>query len=129
MLTDTENGSTSYVYTTPCWHTPAPCRKNANGLNYAYDTTGNMLVRGTEALMYNPENRLIALAVSNQVITFGYDADGNRLWKQSPTNTLQVWIDGNYEEKDGKILYHISAGKRIVYTYSSDGSVAEYICS
>ena len=126
MVTDTENGSTSYVYSTPAGTHLPHAVKNANGLNYAYDTTGNMLVRGTEALMYNPENRLIALAVSNQVITFGYDADGNRLWKQSPTNSLQVWIDGNYEEKDGKVLYHISAGKRLVYTYSSDGSVAEY---
>jgi RHS repeat-associated protein len=126
MLTDTENGSTSYVYSTPAGTRLPHAVKSANGLNYAYDTTGNMLVRGTEALMYNPENRLIALAVSNQVITFGYDADGNRLWKQSPTNSLQVWIDSNYEEKDGKILFHISAGKRIVYTYSSDASVAEY---
>jgi RHS repeat-associated protein len=126
MLTDTENGSGNYVYSNLSGvHLPHAV-KSANGLNYAYDTCGNMLVRGTEALMYNPENRLIALAVSNQVITFGYDAGGNRLWKQSPTNTLQVWIDGNYEEKDGKTLYHISAGKRSVYTYSSDGSVAEY---
>src|SRR5208337_3562499 len=68
-----------------------------------------------------------ASVVSNQATTFGYDAGGNRLWKQGAlTNTLQVWIGGNYEEKDGKILFHISAGDRMVYTYSSDGSVAEY---
>ena len=59
--------------------------------------------------------------------TFGYDAGGSRLWKQGAlTNTLQVWIGGNYEEKDGKILFHISAGDRMVYTYSSDSSVSEY---
>jgi hypothetical protein len=68
-----------------------------------------------------------ASAISNQITTFGYDADGNQLWKQGfSTNTLQVWIGGNYEEKDGKILFHISAGDRLVYTYSSDGIVAEY---
>ena len=127
MLTDTENGSTSYVYTTPAGTRLPHAVKSANGLNYAYDLCGNMLVRGTEALMYNPENRLIALAVSNQVTTFGYDADGNRLWKQgAPTNTLQVWIEGDYEEKDGKILYHIPAGRRLVYTYSSDSTIQEY---
>lgn len=70
---------------------------------------------------------LLASGVGNQAATLGYDGGGSRLWKQgSPTNTLQVWIGGNYEEKDGKVLYHISAGDRMVYTYSSDGSVAEY---
>jgi len=127
MLTDTENGSTSYVYTTSAGTRLPHAIKSVNGLNYAYDTCGNMMVRGTEALMYNPENRLIALVVSNQVTTFGYDADGNRLWKQgTPTNTLQVWIGGNYEEKNGKILYHVYADNRIVYTYSSDGSITTY---
>ena len=40
---------------------------------------------------------LIASAVSNQATTFDYDAAGNRLWKQGAfTNTLQIWIGGNY---------------------------------
>jgi YD repeat-containing protein len=71
MLTDTENGSVSYVYATPPGTHLPHAVKSANSLNYAYDTCGNMLVRGTEALVYNPENRLIASAVSNQVTTFG----------------------------------------------------------
>jgi RHS repeat-associated protein len=127
MLSDSENGSAAYVYSTAAGTRLPHAVKSANGLNYAYDTCGNMLVRGTQALAYNPENRLIISAVSNQVTTFGYDAAGNRLWKQgAPSNSLQVWIDGNYEEKDGKVLFHISAGDRLVYTYSSDGSVADY---
>jgi RHS repeat-associated protein len=127
ILTYNENGSGSYTYT-PSSGTHLPhAVKNANGLNYAYDLCGNMLVRGTEALMYNPENRLIALAVSNQVTTFGYDAGGNRLWKQgAPTNSLQVWIDGNYEEKDGKVLFHVLAGDRVVCTIDSGGSFTIY---
>jgi RHS repeat-associated protein len=127
MLTYSENGSVAYTYLTPTGTHLPHAIKSANGLNYTYDLCGNMLTRGSQALVYNPENRLIGSAVSNQSTTFGYDAGGNRLWKQgAPTNTLQVWIGGNYEEKDGKILFHISAGDRMVYTYSSDGSVAEY---
>ncbi len=100
--------------------------KTAKGLNYTYDLSGNMLLRGREQLVYNAENRLFAVVSSNQVATFGYDADGTRLWKQGVTNTLQVWIGGNYEEKDGKILYHISAGDRLVCTFDASNSVFEY---
>ena len=127
MLTNSENGSAAYTYSTPSGTHLPHAVKTANGLNYTYDLCGNMLTRGSQALVYNPENRLIASAVSNQVTTFGYDVSGNRLWKQgAATNTLQVWIDGNYEEKDSKILFHVSAGDRMVYTYSPDGTVAEY---
>jgi RHS repeat-associated protein len=123
ILTNSENGSAAYTYGNRLPH----AIKTANGLNYAYDLCGNMLVRGTQSLVYNPENRLIVSAVSNQVTTFGYDADGSRLWKQgAPTNTLQVWIDGNYEEKDGKILFHVSAGDRIVCTFDASNTVFEY---
>ena len=127
MLKNTENGSAAYTYSTPSGTHLPHAIKTANGLNYTYDLCGNMLTRGSQALVYNPENRLIASAVSNQVTTFGYDADGNRLWKQgAPTNTLQVWIEGNYEEKDGKILFHISAGKRLVCTFDASNTVSEY---
>lgn len=125
--TNTENGSGGYIYSTPSGiHLPHAV-KNANGIVCAYDTCGNMLARGGASLVYNPENRLIGMSVSNVGTTFGYEADGTRLWKQGAlTNTLQVWIDNNYEEKDGKMLYHVWAGDRLVYTTSSDGSVAEY---
>jgi RHS repeat-associated protein len=65
--------------------------------------------------------------MSNSTVAFGYDASGARLWKQgAPTNSLQVWIDGIYEEKDGKILYHVLAGDRIVCTFDSTGITTEY---
>jgi RHS repeat-associated protein len=126
MLSYSENGSSSYTYGSSGGLLPHAVR-TANGLNYAYDLCGNMLVRGKQSLVYNPENRLIAAVASNQVTTFGYDAAGSRLWKQGPgTNTLQVWIGGNYEEKDGEILYHVLAGKRLVYTSSSNGTLQLY---
>jgi RHS repeat-associated protein len=127
MMSYSENGSAAYTYVTPTGTHLPHAIKTANGLIYTYDLCGNMLTRGSQSLVYNPENRLIGSAVSNQTTTFGYDAGGNRLWKEgASTNTLQVWIGGNYEEKDGKVLFHISAADRMVYTYSSDGSVAEY---
>ncbi len=122
ILSYNENGSAAYTYGIRLPHAV----KTANGLNYAYDLCGNMLLRGREQLVYNAENRLFGVVSSNQVTTFGYDADGMRLWKQGVTNTLQVWIGGNYEEKDGKILYHISAGDRLVCTFDASNSVFEY---
>lgn len=66
-------------------------------------------------------------ATNGLLTTFGYDGDGARLWKLTSTNTLQVWIDGNYEEKNGKILFHILAGRRTVCTFDSTGTnVFEY---
>ena len=126
MLTYNENGSAAYTYGASKLLPHAI--RTANGQKYAYDLCGNMLVRRKQSLVYNPENRLVASAVSNRVTTFGYADDGTRLWKQPPgTNGLQVWIGGIYEEKNGKTLFHISAGDRIVYTaFSSDGSAGEY---
>ena len=93
MMSYSENGSAAYTYITPTGTHLPHAIKTANGLNYTYDLCGNMLTRGSQALVYNPENRLIASAVSNQATTFGYDSGGNRLWKQgAPPNTLQVWI-------------------------------------
>ena len=121
MTSSGENGG-AYTYAPALPHAV----HNANGQNYAYDRCGNMLVRGNQSLVYDQENRLIAVVASNLVTTFGYDEGGARLWKQGPTNTLQVWIDGNYEEKDGKILYHISAGDRVVCTFDASNTVFEY---
>lgn len=126
MTTNSENGSGAYTYGPSAGLLPHAIR-TANGLNYAYDLCGNMLSRGGQQLVYNAENRLIAVVSSNQVTTFGYDGSGARLWKQgSPTNTLQVWIGGNYEEKDGKILFHISTGDRLVCTFDASNTVFEY---
>jgi RHS repeat-associated protein len=111
VTTNSENGG-PYTYGIRIPHAV----KTANGLNYAYDANGNMLVRGNERLSYDPENRLSYTATAASVTTFGYDAGGARLWKSS-TNGLQVWIDGNYEEKNGAILYHILANGQPVCTF------------
>ncbi len=114
-----ENGGGAYTYGTRMPHAV----KSANGVNYAYDQNGNMLVRGNQRLSYDPENRLSYVVTSNSYVMFGYDAGGTRLWKQSSgTNGLQVWIGGNYEEKNGQILFHVLAGGQTVCTFDKTGT-------
>ena len=90
-----EEGGSTYTY-------------NSNGLlahavktvgtkKYAYDLCGNMVFRNGQSLSYDAENRLSTVVKNGLTIaTFGYDDDGERLWKQG-TNTLYVWIDKWFE--------------------------------
>jgi len=121
-----ENGTNNYTYFSGRL---AHAVKTANGLSYAYDPNGNMLARGGQHLDYDAENRLVHAAIGSQLypgVDFGYDGSGARLWKASGTNALQVWIDGDYEEKDGKILFHVIAGDRTVCTFDKAGTVMTY---
>jgi RHS repeat-associated protein len=119
VLTNKESGSNSYTYGTIRPH----CVRNANGVDYTYDLNGNVSMRGKQHLFHDANNRLCKVWNTNGVITtFGYAADGARLWEQSGTNALQVWIGGNYEEKDGQILYHIYADGRQVCTFDKTGT-------
>jgi len=119
-----EAGAGTYNYGTRIPHVV----KSANGINYAYDGNGNMLVRGSQRLDYDPENRLTLVISTNSTTTYGYADSGARLWKQSSgTNGLQIWIGENYEEKNGQILFHVLAGGRMVCTFDSTGTnVFEY---
>jgi RHS repeat-associated protein len=56
----------------------------------------------------------------------GYAYDGARLWKridQNPTN-IQVWIGNIYEEKGGKVLFHVFAGGEQVCTFETNSVLA-----
>jgi len=93
--------------------------RSANGKSYAYDGAGNMVSRGGQHLVYDAENRLVEVRTNGAVLaTFGYDAEGMRLWKETSTNT-QVWIGSTYEEKNGKALFHVFAGTRRVVSLDS----------
>ncbi|HEX5399143.1 MAG TPA: RHS repeat-associated core domain-containing protein, partial [Verrucomicrobiae bacterium] len=103
--------------------------KSAFGYVYLYDLCGNMIVRrggatNSQALVYDAENRLVRVAQASTnflLVKFGYAGDGTRLWKwnnQSPTN-LQVWIGNNYEEKNGKTLFHVFANGQQVCTFEA----------
>jgi RHS repeat-associated protein len=119
ITTNGEFGTGAYNYGSRLPHAV----KSANGTNYAYDMNGNMLVRGNQRLSYDAENRLAYVVTASAYSTFGYDAGGARLWKlSSGTNTLQVWIDGNYEEKNGQTLFHVNAGSQTVCTFDTTGT-------
>jgi len=107
--------------------------KTVGAAKYLYDLCGNMIVRNgdtnrPQALVYNAENRLVRFSAASSnlmLVTFGYDAAGARLWKwnnQSPTN-LQVWIGNYYEEKGGKVLYHIFANGQQVCTFETNSAL------
>ena len=80
----------------------------------------------SQAMVYDAENRLKIFSQAGKVVVeFGYAADGARLWKrtdQSATN-VQVWIGNIYEEKGGKILFHVFAGGQQVCTFETNSAL------
>ena len=119
-----EGGGSHYSYANP----RIQAVRTAFGYTNLYDLCGNMMVRhggltNSQALTYDPENQLSAIAQAGVMSDeFGYAADGARLWKrinQNPTN-VQVWIGNLYEEKGGKILYHVFAGSAQVCTFETN---------
>lgn len=89
---------------------------NANGVNYSYDACGNMIVRGSQALSYDEQNELASVSTTNGVVAFGYDENGQRLWRAG-TNGYSVWIGEIYEINDGKVLCHVFAGDKRIATF------------
>ena len=106
----------------------------AYGATNLYDLCGNMIVRHTngtnsQSLVYDAENRLVRVATVNSNFTlakFGYSGEDARLWKWSnlATNPLQVWIGNIYEEKDGKVLFHVYAGGQQICTFENGSLLA-----
>jgi RHS repeat-associated protein len=104
--------------------------KSFNGKTYLYDLCGNMIVRRTsatnsQALTYDAENQLVRAAQTSTnfvLVKFGYAGNGARLWKWSnqTTNQLQVWIGNIYEEKGGKVLFHVFAGGQQICTFETN---------
>jgi RHS repeat-associated protein len=124
MTNNIEGGGSSYTYANP----RKQAVRTAFGYTNLYDLCGNMVVRhgGTtnaQALSYDPENQLSAFAQAGVVSAeFGYADGGARLWKrvnQNPTN-IQVWIGNIYEEKAGKVLFHVFAGSQQVCTFETN---------
>ncbi|HSY16873.1 MAG TPA: RHS repeat-associated core domain-containing protein, partial [Candidatus Acidoferrales bacterium] len=119
LLTNQESGTSSYVYAAIRPHAV----RSAGGLTFTYDQNGNVVFRGHQRLDYDVNNHLYRVINTNGTLTtFGYAGTGERLWEQSGTNALQVWIGGNYEEKGGQTLYHIYAAGRQVATVDKTGT-------
>jgi RHS repeat-associated protein len=122
MTTNIESGTAvAYSYANP----RKQAVRTAFGYTNLYDLCGNMIVRhggltNSQAMTYDAENHLKIFSQAGVVVVeYGYAADGARLWKridQSATN-VQVWIGNNYEEKSGKVLFHVYAGDQLVCTF------------
>jgi RHS repeat-associated protein len=119
-----EGGGSSYSYANP----RKQAVRTAFGYTNLYDLCGNMIVRhggltNSQAMVYDAENRLKIFSQAGKIVVeYGYAADGARLWKrtdQSATN-VQVWIGNIYEEKGGKILFHVFANGQQVCTFETN---------
>lgn len=118
-----EGGGSIYTYANP----RIEAVRTAFGYTNLYDLCGNMIVRhdgltNAQALVYDPENRLSAIAQAGIFSDeFGYADDGARLWKridQNPTN-IQIWIGNIYEQKNGKTRFHIFADDQQICTFEA----------
>jgi RHS repeat-associated protein len=122
-----EGGGSSYSYANP----RKQAVRTAFGYTNLYDLCGNMIVRhggltNSQAMLYDADNRLKIFSQAGKVVVeYGYAADGARLWKrtdQSATN-VQVWIGNTYEEKGGKVLFHVFAGGQQVCTFETNSAL------
>ncbi|HXB58566.1 MAG TPA: RHS repeat-associated core domain-containing protein [Candidatus Acidoferrales bacterium] len=111
MLTNHDFGSGLYTY-----GSRPHAVTNANGTAYAYDTCGNMTTRGGQTLMYDAQNQLAGVSGPGLSVSFGYDDDGERLWRNG-TNGYTIWIGGIYEINNGRILCHVLADGALVATF------------
>ena len=79
ITTSIEGGGSPFTYASR--RTQAV--KTAFGKTYLYDLCGNMIVRGSQALEYDQENRLARLTQAGAlVMEYGYSAADERLWKR-----------------------------------------------
>jgi len=111
IVTNSDFGSGAYVY-----GAKPHAVVSANGISYGYDACGNMTTRGNQTLTYDCENQLSEVSTTNDTVSFGYDSDGERLWRAG-TNGYSVWIGGIYEINDGKVLCHVIAGGQLICTF------------
>ncbi len=127
ITNNVEGGGSVYSYANP----RKQAVRTAFGYTNLYDLCGNMIVRhggltNSQAMVYDAENRLKIFSQAGKVVVeYGYAADGARLWKrtdQSATN-VQVWIGNTYEEKGGKILFHVFAGGQQVCTFETNSAL------
>jgi RHS repeat-associated protein len=106
VLAYTYNASRPHAVQTSPWGT------------YTYDVCGNMTTRRGQTLVYDTENRLKqTTGLGGSTIFFGYNPDGKRLWRDSSSSGLTVWINNLYEARPGTNLCHVYAGDLLVASF------------
>ena len=120
MLSNADAGPGNYTYPTSGHISIRPHAVTQSPLgSYIYDDGGRMTTRGpsgaVQLLEYSARNLLTRVTApqTGSVVDFGYDHDGERLWKESASGTT-VWIGPHFEVRDSRSLCHVIAdGKRI----------------
>ena len=116
MTSNEENGG---AYTYPP-SGPNSVRPHAvtNGTTYGYDAVGNMTSRPGQTLAYNARNMLEQVSISGgPVMTYGYDASGNRLWKKQNGAVKTVWIGSYFEDRGSSEFCHVIVEGHRVCTF------------
>jgi RHS repeat-associated protein len=71
------------------------CSNRITGVPYAYDVSGNMTNDGSNALVYDAENRVVSATNGSSSGTYTYDGNGLRVKKVSGgTTTVTVYSGG-----------------------------------
>ena len=116
------------------WTGAVPVTRNytTNGLNqytaagtatFLYDANGNLTNDGTNAYVYDVENRLVSATIGGQAVSLRYDPMG-RLYQVTGATTTRFLYDGD------ELVAEYDAGgtmlKRYVHGIAVDDPVVEY---
>jgi RHS repeat-associated protein len=123
MITNGDFGAGAYSYSANKAHAAS----SANGKNYYYDACGNMTIRDIQTLQYDEENRLVRVDCPSPTITFGYADDGTRLWRNSTSLGLTIWIGGIYEVRGTKPLCHVFVNGQLISSFEPQGGLFGFI--
>jgi RHS repeat-associated protein len=84
-----------------------------------YDNNGNMTEYQDMSLSWNYANRLIYVNKNNIVTEYGYDHDGQRIYKTSMDSTT-IYPNKYLELRDGDVVQYIYAGNTAIATIEND---------
>lgn len=90
----------------------------AMGLNMVYDNIGQM-EKGPNTMKWDYMGRRVALLKESKTIgQYGYNMDGDRVFKEE-NQRLTLYVDKNYEIRDGQAIIYIRFGPDRVAAWSS----------
>ena len=106
---------------------PHAVTSRSDGLTMTYDANGNMVTKGTQALAYDAENRLISVTSGSVTqASFSYDGDGGRVKKTTAAGPT-TYLGKLWEVKpDGSTVKYIWVGATRLASKASTGATLFY---
>ena len=122
-LTSKDGVTQTYAHPTK----PHAVTSRSDGLTMTYDANGNLITKGTQALAYDAENRLIQVTSGGvSQAAFTYDGDGGRVKKTAATSST-TYLGKLWEVKpDGSAVKYIWVGANRLASKSSTGTLLFY---